>query len=138
MTNAERIAAHITQNGADNLLIHTIPGTQFWLLAEKIGKDLWSLTLLNPMKSVKYQIGLVHEKDHLKLWMELTGLEISRAAEAVKLAKQIKTKIQNFLSNSSRETYKNLLATIVLPDVKPKKSKRRGHGNARKTKTKQK
>lgn len=119
-TNAERLAAHINQHGSNSILIHTIPGTQFWLVAEKIGKDWWNITLLNPMKNSKFQVGLVSNRDHLKLWHELTTLEIEHRSEAVKAARKMRTLTRHFLACATKKHYQNLLRNYVKPGNRKK------------------
>ena len=78
MKNIQRLTRHIAQTGAKNILIHTIPGTQTWIVCQKIEKDKWTLTLMDPMKDTAHNLGTVNNKDHLNLWQELIEKEIER------------------------------------------------------------
>lgn len=119
MTNAQRVAAHVEMHGPDSILVHAIPGTQFWLVAEKIEHNMWALSIMHPLKNSRYQVGVVSNRDHLKLWHELTTLDIDRRAEAVQTARQLRTIVRHFLADAIRENYQNILATHVEPQDPP-------------------
>jgi hypothetical protein len=45
MKNVDRLAKYIATNGANNIMIHTIPGTGNWIVCQKIDKKEWMLHL---------------------------------------------------------------------------------------------
>jgi hypothetical protein len=108
MKNVERLARHITKNGSENILIHTIPGTKNWLICQKIETDKWALSLCNPMGNVTYNVGTIDDKRHVQLWKELIKTEIELKASQVLLAKEYKEVIHNFITNYENN-YKNFL-----------------------------
>jgi len=97
MKNIERIAQHIKLNGAKNMIIHTIPETQNWLVAENFEKDKWLITLCHPTKTVTYNLGTINTKQHIKLWIQLIKAEINTKISQAELAKQYKRIIKNFI-----------------------------------------
>lgn len=77
-TNAERVAAHIKEYGAKGILIHTMPGTPFWLVCQSRPDKKWKITLCHPMHTKAYIIDDdISEDDHYKLWNELIKTELS-------------------------------------------------------------
>ena len=101
MSNIDRIAKLIIKNGGKNILIHSIPRTQNWIVAQKIEDDKWSLTLCHPMKNATYNLGIVSDEYHLALWQELTMLEVEGKTNYIKTAQQLRGTIRNFLSRNS-------------------------------------
>jgi len=78
MKNIDRLKHLITETGGKNLLIHTIPGTSTWIVCQKIEKNKWTLTLMDPMKDTAHNLGTVNNKEHINLWQELIEKEIER------------------------------------------------------------
>lgn len=119
MKNIDRIAQHIAKTGARNMLIHSICGTEHWIVCEKIEADKWLLSLLDPMGNSVYHLGSVTSKQHLDLWEQLVRREINIKASAIARAKELKQVIKNFLKysqvyakftkkfDSERRTYRN-------------------------------
>ena len=68
MRNIEKIARLITVHGASNMLIHSIPKSQEWIVCQKIEQNKWVLTLCNPMGTTTYNLGTVSNEEHLNLW----------------------------------------------------------------------
>jgi hypothetical protein len=102
MKNIDRISRLIAQNGASNLLIHTISGTKLWILCEKIETDKWIMALLDPMGNSVYNLGAVNNKQHLDLWMELVRREINIRISAIKRAQELRQVIRNFLKSRNQ------------------------------------
>ena len=96
MTNIDRITRHIAKNGAENMLIHTLPNTNIWIVAEKIEVNKWVLSMGNPMGNVTYNLGEVTDQQHLNLWQELFRAEINAKISQIERAKQLKKVIYNF------------------------------------------
>ena len=86
MKNIDKLAKYITVNGAENIIIHTVPGTGNWIVCQKVDKEKWMLTLGAPMGNVTYNLGIVTTEQHLKLWEQLVRLEIEQRASKIKLA----------------------------------------------------
>ena len=107
MKNVDRLAKYITKNGPDGILIHTVPKTNNWIVAQKIEIDKWLMTLMNPMGNVTFNLGIVNNAQHLELWAEITKMEIESKASQIILRKELKNKINNFL-NSYDKTYQNI------------------------------
>lgn len=97
MKNIDRLARYVTKNGSESILIHTIPGTGNWVIAQKIEKDKWSLTLSNPMGNVTYNLGTVTNDQHLELWMEIVNMKIERKVSQIRLANELKDKVYKFI-----------------------------------------
>lgn len=105
-TNTERVAEHIKEYGAKGILIHTIPGTPFWLICQLNAQtEKWKITLCHPMHKKAYTIAdEISEKEHFELWNELVQLELSRR---VKIAiKTLKQKMENYLRNRVSKPFK--------------------------------
>lgn len=99
MKNIERLAAHVTKNGSDGIMIHTIPGTSNWIICEKIEKDKWTLSMCDPMGNVTYNLGTATNAEHVALWMEITTMSIENKATKILQARQLTDKINNFKKN---------------------------------------
>ena len=97
MSNIERIAKMIVESEGKNILIHSIPKTQNWIVAQKIDENRWLITLCSPLKNVTFNLGVVSDQQHLKLWNELTNIEIENKANSIKQRNQFKSTIKNFL-----------------------------------------
>lgn len=121
MTNIDRLAKHVTKNGAENIMIHTIPGTSNWIICQKFEKDKWLLTMMAPMGNITYNLGTATNKEHLRLWEELTKLEIEKKTSQVMMAEQLKEKVYNF-KKQYEITYKKF---IKIEKKKPNKKKKR-------------
>lgn len=93
MNNAERILTSITKNKNKNILIHTIPKSHNWLVAEKISPQEWLLTLCNPEGNTAFNIGIVNKSIHLQIWEDITQYTIN---EKVKYISKLKL-YKNFL-----------------------------------------
>ena len=106
MKNIDRLAKHITKYGAASMLIHTIAGTNNWIVGEKIEINKWLLTLCNPMGNVTYNLGIVSDANHIKLWEEIIRWEIEYNASQILLAKELKKKIYNVLKQYAKKTNK--------------------------------
>jgi len=96
MMNIDRLARHITINGPNGILIHTVPKTNNWIVAQKIEIDKWLITLMNPMGNVTFNLGTVNNKQHLELWMEL-----------IKMENELRNKINNFLKQYAKKKNRN-------------------------------
>lgn len=84
MTNADRLLAHIAKHGKKHIKIYPVPGSQFWIVAEKRAEDDWRVTICNPMKTTTRLVSdHVKDSDSGHLWTSL--LKIS----AVKRMKDI-------------------------------------------------
>jgi hypothetical protein len=93
MNNIERLAKHITKYGKESILIHTIPGTPNWIVCQYIGNDNWSLTLIQPLGNVTYNLGIVSNEQHLQLWKELVITEIKNKIKEIQLAKRLSASV---------------------------------------------
>lgn len=122
MKNVDRLARHIAQYGGQNTIIHTIPGTSNWIICQKIEEDKWALKLCNPMGNVVYNLGLVTDDQHLALWAQITNLEIENRTSQIKLARDLKSKINNF-KKAYEKNYQNLLKNKAKKVKKEAKSK---------------
>lgn len=99
MKNIDRIAKHIAKNGAKNILIHSIAGTRNWIVCCKIENNLWSLTLMEPLGSATYNLGLVNDKQHSELWTKLILLKIENKASTIQQANKYKEIVYKFTKN---------------------------------------
>jgi len=107
MMNIDRLARHITINGPNGILIHTVPKTNNWIVAQKIEIDKWLITLMNPMGNVTFNLGTVNNKQHLELWMELIKMEIETKASQIRMANELRNKINNFLKQYAKKKNRN-------------------------------
>lgn len=117
MKNIDRLARYVTKNGTDGLLIHTIAGTKNWIVAEKIELNKWVLTLLNPMGNITYNLGMVSNGEHIKLWEEITKWEIEYKTSQTQLAKDLRKKIYNFLKQYAKITNNKQLIGQAFIDI---------------------
>lgn len=97
MTNLERITKYIAENGAKSILIHSMPKTSNWILAQKTEPDKWHLTLMNPTGNVTYNLGTVTDAQHLVLWNKLTTMEIYNRASQVVIARALRGEVAKFI-----------------------------------------
>ena len=109
MKNVDRLAKYITQNGAEDIMVHTIPGTSNWIICQKIEDDKWLLTMGAPMGNITYNLGTVTTSEHLKLWQQLIKLDIEKKSSQIVLANQLRDKIYNFKKSYEKNIYKNFL-----------------------------
>ena len=107
MKNIDRIARLISQNGAGNLLIHSIPGASHWLLCQKIDQEKWAIALCNPIGNATFNLGTITEAEHLNLWQELILLDIKRRIGIAEKAKIYRNTIRNF------RKIKNIYANFI-------------------------
>lgn len=102
MKNIDKIARLITKHGAGNLLIHSLPGTKYWMLCEKISCTQWLVSFCDPMGYSVYNLGIISNKQHVDLWMELVRREINIKAAAITVAKELRQCIRNFLKSRNQ------------------------------------
>ena len=105
MRNIERLAKHITKYGSASMLVHTIPGTKNWVVAEKFEQNRWLLTMMDPMGYATYNLGMVSDAQHIKLWEEIVRWEIEYKTSQILLARELKKKIYN-LKKKYEQNYK--------------------------------
>lgn len=107
MRNVERLAKHIAATNAENILIHTVPGTGNWLICQKIEPDKWTITIGNPMSNATYNIGMVNDAQHLELWEQLTQYKIDTIKGQRAINKEVRQMVKNFLANPQTYNYLN-------------------------------
>jgi len=88
MKNIDRITHLIETDGAKSLLIHSVPGTNQWLICQKIDQEKWVIALCNPMGNTTFNLGTITEAEHLALWEELNRLEIKKRIGIAEKAKK--------------------------------------------------
>lgn len=131
MRNVDRLARHIAVNGAENIMVHTIPGTGNWLVCQKMDKDKWLITLASPMGNVTYNLGTVSDAQHIDLWGKLIKLELESKTSQVVLAQELKDRIHNF-KKAYEKTYKKF-TKVEEPKTKQKRFKvRKGSKRSKK------
>ena len=101
MKNVDRLAKLITKNKPENILIHSIPQTQNWIIAQKTNTSEWSMTLCNPIKNVTYNLGIISHGEHINLWQELIKLEINNKINNIKLAQNLRQTMKNFMQRNN-------------------------------------
>lgn len=94
--NIDRLAKHIKDYGKDGILVHSIYGTNQWLVAQRIEKNKWTLMLMKPMENITYNLGTVSHKQHLDLWEELIEREVKEKATILQRAKMLREKVSKF------------------------------------------
>lgn len=107
-TNAEKIASRINELGANKVLLHTIPGTQFWLSCVKKRDGTWDITMCHPLQTRSYLIAKgISDKDHEDIWNQLVHMELTkRIRKAVKtLRNTIEHYLQNRIANQNTTEY---------------------------------
>jgi hypothetical protein len=109
MRNIDRIAKHLTENGTDGVLIHTIPGTRNWLIGQKIENNKWLLTLGDPMGNVFYNIGTTSNTQYVELWTELTKVTIEGKTTQTLIARQLKQTIRKFIKTNNYQKFIKIL-----------------------------
>ncbi|HAW59063.1 MAG TPA: hypothetical protein DCX03_08650 [Bacteroidales bacterium] len=118
MKNIDRLTRLIAQNGASNLLIHSIPGTSHWLICQKIEKEKWAIALCNPMGNATFNLGAITEAGHLALWQELILLDIKRRIGIAEKAKIYRNTIRNF------RKIKNIYANFIKKNQKRRRTEK--------------
>lgn len=102
MKNIEILNEHIKKYGANSVLIHTIPNSETWLISEKIEDNKWLLTLMNPLGTIQYRLGQCTDKQICYVWEKLIRMEVENYLSQNQLAKQIRSKIKQFLSQYNK------------------------------------
>ena len=133
MKNIDRLTQHITKYGIEGNMIHSIPNTNNWIVAQKIEINKWALILMNPMGNVSYNLGTVTDEEHVKLWNLITRMEIENKASQIMMAKNLREEIKNFIK-SYEKTYKNFIKIEEKNINKTKKTKHRRTKLRRKSK----
>ena len=123
MKNIDRLTQFITKHGSKNIIIHTVPETNNWLVCQKIEIDKWLLTLCNPMGVVTYNLGTITDDQHLTLWAELMSMEINKKVSQINLAKQLKETIKKFIK-SYENNYKKFTKIEKTKNTKIRNSKK--------------
>jgi hypothetical protein len=72
MTNIDRLAKHIAKYGEKSFLIHTIPKTKSWLVAQKVNNSKWRLIVMDPHSTVAHDLGNVDEKTYVEISEKIT------------------------------------------------------------------
>ena len=103
MKNIDRLTKHVAKNGAENMLIHSVPETGNWVVAEKTETSNWLLSLINPMGNITYNLGLVSQEEHLDLWQEITRMEVESKGNQRIQAKELKQKLYKFIAKNNNE-----------------------------------
>ena len=103
------------------MLIHTLPNTNMWIIAEKTEENQWVLSMGNPMGNITYNLGIVNDLQHIHLWQELIRLEIQTKISKLNIAKQLKEAVYNF-NKRYEQTYKKF-TKIEQKKAKQKRTK---------------
>lgn len=121
MKNVERLASHITRHGGKNTLVHTIPGSSLWLVAQKIENNNWAVTLMDPLGNITYNLGVIDNARHKALWKHLIALEIEQRTTALLLARQLQETIKYFSASSghTKTKYKKFTALTASSRSRP-------------------
>ena len=105
-TNLERLSGFIDRHGAESLLIHTVPGTGLWLVAQ-MKKSGWRIEVCYPNQTKKRLVSdHVSNRDHLALWRELIGQSVSSKLKQAQ--SEYKKKAGNFYKNKKNKNAKKL------------------------------
>ena len=79
MINAHRLLAHIAKHGKGHIKIYPVPGSLFWLVAEKRAHDDWRLTICNPLKTtIRLVSEHIKDSDSGHLWTSLLKIQTAR------------------------------------------------------------
>ena len=105
MKNIDRLAQHITKNGAEGVMIHTVPGTSNWLICQKIEPDKWAISLASPLGNVTYNLGHIASKNYINLWSRLIKQELENKTSQISIVKELRERISNFKKQYAN-TYK--------------------------------
>ncbi len=89
MKNIDKLAKYIKENGKNGILVHSIYGTNQWIVAQRMEKDQWTLMLMKPMESVTYNLGTLSHKQHLDLWEELMEREVKERVTILQRSKEL-------------------------------------------------
>ena len=101
MNNAERVAAYITKNGADNLKIDTIPKQRFWIISERIASGLWQIAIADPQKEDFIVVGEVNGRNYQKLITQIIEINATHRIKQKDFVKTVQGELQNILKNST-------------------------------------
>ena len=99
-TNAERVASHIKEHGPGGILIHTLPGTAFWLVCQLSKKNqMWNITLCHPSQTKAYRIATdISDDRHFEIWNELVKIELSRRVGGTARGSDIRPILEKYIS----------------------------------------
>ena len=126
MKNIDRLTKFITKNGSESILIHTIPGSQNWIICQKIEKDKWLLTLGAPLGNVTYNLGTATDDQHFEIWNMLMNIEIENKISQLLIAKDLRERIKYF-KKSYEQTYKKFIKIEKMETKKINKNRFNKH-----------
>jgi hypothetical protein len=106
LTNAEKIAYHVAENGREHINIHRIPNTQMWLYAQyDKNTTRWKLAVCNPDSTTHRLVteDPVTTEEYTQLWTDLIKAQMSQrnSATASALAKEYR-KITTNINNKNQ------------------------------------
>lgn len=104
-TNLERLSGFIGRHGAKSLLIHTVPGTGLWLVAQKKKSGIeWKIDICYPNQTKTRLISdHVSDYDHITLWKELIGQAVSNKLKQAQA--EYKKSAKNFYQNNKNKKH---------------------------------
>lgn len=108
MTNVERIARLLRKDNSENVLIHTIPETQMWIVAQREDSGNWQLTLMHPDKDTSYSLGTINNENHIEIWQILVGRAIENRSKGRKInqkAQELRALVKKLTSVESSTNY---------------------------------
>lgn len=79
LTNAEQIALHVARHGGENIIIHEIPRSPFWLIASTTGNG-WKIYVCNPQSTVHRLVTpKATTEEYTELWAMLIVQSVAKA-----------------------------------------------------------
>ena len=99
MTNAERIYAFIKEHGQQSVMIHSVPNSEYWLVAQKTHDSFpeWRIIICDPMKQTWRLVSKnVANDTYLELWTTLIKMRLTaRFKHMTELYKKQSTNFNN-------------------------------------------
>lgn len=100
ITNSERIAKIISDYGPKSVLIHTVPGTDFWLVMYKTTQTYpnWRCVICNPEQTTwRLVTENLSDEEHKRVWAALLKIRISSKIKTA--VHDLKKEVINFKHN---------------------------------------
>ena len=97
MKNIDKLVQHIAKYGLDNILIHTIPKSKLWLVAQKIKNSKWKLDVIDPHGTVVHDIGEVEENTYVEIADKIMIGHINNKKQELKTGNSYESEFKRWL-----------------------------------------
>ena len=101
LTNLEKIAIHIRENGPNSIVIDSIPGRKEWLIAFKNKQGLFMIFLGNPDHKKTIFLGETDRSNYLEIIGKILELKNLRKIKKAELTQTFKNMLQEVISKNT-------------------------------------